>query len=67
MLFWSKTAEHAAGRWAGKSPVMKWANAVKESPKTIHSRRIQPHTLSHLAVIKMLSGSMILSALACLA
>ena len=45
-LFWSKTAEHAA--WCGqgtcKSPVMKWANALKESSKRIRWSPTQPLT-----------------------
>ena len=43
--FWSKTAEHSVqcvDRCAYKSPIMKWANELKESSQKIHWSWMQP-------------------------
>ena len=36
--------QHGLGRYAHKSPIMKWANALKESSKIIHWGQTQPLT-----------------------
>ena len=43
--FWSKTAEHSArcGRYAHKSPIMKWANALRVFNKNL----LKPNAASH--------------------
>ena len=44
---WSKTAEHSktgVGRCICKSPIMKWANPLKDPSKKIHWSQMQPLT-----------------------
>ena len=36
--------QHGVGRCACKSPILKWANALKESSKKIHLSQMQPLT-----------------------
>ena len=42
--FWSKllTTQCSVGRWARNSPIMKWANTLKDSSKQIHWSHTQP-------------------------
>ena len=42
--FWSKTADYWVGRYTCKSPIMKWANTLKESSKKNSLQQIQPLT-----------------------
>ena len=37
--------QHSVGRHTCKSPIMKWANTLKESLKTTHRSRTQPLTI----------------------
>ena len=50
-VFWSKTAEHSAGtgRCAHKSPMMKWANALKESSKKLTEANAASHNKANNA------------------
>ena len=36
------STQHSVGRWICKSPIMKWANMLKESSKKIHWSWTQP-------------------------
>ena len=50
------TAQCSVGRCARKSPIMKWANALKKSSKTSHWSRTQPLTTTPAGSLKQMGS-----------